>query len=82
MTIEVDYRFPGGVDPHKQARIIAVEQTVGNWDARFAHREAALRSHLAEVVLVQTETGHNLATIRFPKALPQKVCHQVHCVGL
>jgi 2,3-diketo-5-methylthiopentyl-1-phosphate enolase len=70
MTIEVDYRFPAGVDPHKQVKIIAVGQTVGTWDARFAHREAALRSHLAEVVSVQTETetGHSLATIRFPKA--------------
>jgi 2,3-diketo-5-methylthiopentyl-1-phosphate enolase len=70
MTIEVDYCFPAGVDPHKQARVIAVGQTVGTWDARFAHREAALRSHLAEVVSVQTETqtGHSIATIRFPEA--------------
>ncbi|MDM9381937.1 RuBisCO large subunit C-terminal-like domain-containing protein [Chlorogloeopsis sp. ULAP01] len=70
MTIEVDYRFPAGVDPQKQARIIAVGQTVGTWDARFAHREAALRSHLGEVVSVQTEakTGCSIATIRFSKA--------------
>ncbi len=70
MTIEVDYRFPAGVDPHKQAKVIAVGQTVGTWDARFTHREAALRSHLGEVVSVQTETetGHSIATIRFPEA--------------
>jgi 2,3-diketo-5-methylthiopentyl-1-phosphate enolase len=70
MTIEVDYRFPAGVDPEKQAKIIAVGQTVGTWDARFAHREAALRSHLAEVASVETEaqTGYSIATIRFPEA--------------
>ncbi len=42
MSIEVDYRFPAGVNPYKQAKIIAVGQTVGTWDARFVHREAAL----------------------------------------
>ncbi|RAM53047.1 MAG: 2,3-diketo-5-methylthiopentyl-1-phosphate enolase [Hapalosiphonaceae cyanobacterium JJU2] len=70
MTIEVDYRFPAGVDPHKQAKVIAVGQTVGTWDERFAYRDAALRSHLAEVVSVQTETktGHSIATIHFPEA--------------
>jgi len=44
MTIEVDYRFPPGVDAQKQAKIIAVEQTAGTWDGRFAHREEVLRS--------------------------------------
>ena len=29
MTIEVDYRFPPGVDAQKQAKIIAVGQTAG-----------------------------------------------------
>ncbi|BAZ70379.1 ribulose-bisphosphate carboxylase [Fischerella sp. NIES-4106] len=48
MTIEVDYHFPEGVDPHKQAKVIAVGQTVGTWDAGFAHKEATLRSHLAQ----------------------------------
>ncbi len=70
MTIEVNYRFPAGVDPEKQAKIIAVGQTVGTWDARFAHREATLKAYLGEVVSVQTEaqTGYSIATIRFPEA--------------
>ncbi|MFQ4141950.1 RuBisCO large subunit C-terminal-like domain-containing protein [Chlorogloeopsis sp. ULAP02] len=70
MTIEVDYRFPAGVDPQTQAKIIAVGQTVGTWDARFAHREAALQSHLGEVTSVQTEAqaGYSIATIHFPEA--------------
>ena len=69
MTIEVDYRFPAGVDAQKQAKIIAVGQTAGTWNARFADREAALKSHLGEVVSVKTdiETGQSIATIRFPE---------------
>ncbi len=67
--IEVDYRFPPGVDAQKQAKVIAVGQTVGTWDARFAHRQASLREHLGEVIRVETEnnTGCNIATIRFPQ---------------
>lgn len=69
MTIEVDYRFPPGVDAEKQAKIIAVGQTAGTWDARFSHREEMLRSHLAQVVQGRTEPdGYSLATIRFPEA--------------
>jgi 2,3-diketo-5-methylthiopentyl-1-phosphate enolase len=69
MAIEVDYRFPPSVDAQRQAKIIAVGQTVGTWDARFVHRESSLRSHLAEVVSVETEpTGYSIATIRFPLA--------------
>lgn len=69
MAIEVDYRFPPGVDAEKQAKIIAVGQTVGTWDARFAHREESLKSHLAIVVSVRKEsTGESIATIRFPEA--------------
>jgi 2,3-diketo-5-methylthiopentyl-1-phosphate enolase len=45
MSIEVDYRFPPGVDAERQAKVIAVGQTAGTWDARFAHREERLRSH-------------------------------------
>ena len=69
MTIEVDYRFPPGVDAEKQAKVIAVGQTVGTWDARFAHREEMLRSHLGEVVsgIIQPD-GSSIATIRFPEA--------------
>jgi 2,3-diketo-5-methylthiopentyl-1-phosphate enolase len=68
MTIEVDYRFPPGIDAEKQAKIIAVGQTVGTWDARFSHRQQALNSHLAEVVNSSTEpNGYSIATIRFPE---------------
>jgi 2,3-diketo-5-methylthiopentyl-1-phosphate enolase len=69
MTIEVDYRFPPGVDAQRQAKVIAVGQTVGTWDARFSDREEALKSHLAEIVSGRTEPdGYSLATIRFPEA--------------
>ncbi|HEY9653213.1 MAG TPA: 2,3-diketo-5-methylthiopentyl-1-phosphate enolase, partial [Coleofasciculaceae cyanobacterium] len=69
MTFEVDYHFPPGVDAEKQAKIIAVGQTAGTWDARFSHREEMLRSHLAQVVQGRTEpNGYSLATIRFPEA--------------
>ena len=68
MSIEVDYRFPPGVDAERQAKVIAVGQTAGTWDARFAHREEKLRSHLAEVVGERTDPdGYSLATIRFPE---------------
>jgi 2,3-diketo-5-methylthiopentyl-1-phosphate enolase len=52
MSIEVEYRFPPGVDAEKQAKIIAVGQTAGTWDARFAHRQESLEAHLAEVISV------------------------------
>ncbi len=69
MTIEVDYRFPPGVDAQKQAKVIAVGQTAGTWDARFSHREEMLRSHLGEVVSGITQPdGSSIATIRFPEA--------------
>ena len=69
MSIEVDYRFPPGIDAQKQAKVIAVGQTAGTWDARFAHREEMLRSHLAEVVKGVTQPdGSSIATIRFPQA--------------
>lgn len=68
MTIEVDYRFPAGVDAVKQAKIIAVGQTAGTWNERFASRESALRSHLAEVINIRTEsTGESVATVSFPE---------------
>jgi 2,3-diketo-5-methylthiopentyl-1-phosphate enolase len=66
--IEVDYRFPPGVDGEKQAKVIAIGQTAGTWDARFADREEVLRSHLAEVVgVVTTSNGSSIATVRFPE---------------
>jgi 2,3-diketo-5-methylthiopentyl-1-phosphate enolase len=63
-VIEVDYRFPAGVDARKQAQVIAVGQTAGSWDARFSHAEPSLRAHLAEVVKVDAQ----VATVRFPAA--------------
>lgn len=69
MTIEIDYRFPPNIDAEKQAKIIAVGQTVGTWDARFSHREATLKSHLAQVVKVTTQPdNYSIATILFPEA--------------
>lgn len=68
MVIEVDYRFPPGVDAERQAKVIAVGQTAGTWDTRFSDYEASLRSHLAQVVAVRTEPeGHSIATIHFPQ---------------
>jgi 2,3-diketo-5-methylthiopentyl-1-phosphate enolase len=67
MFIEVDYRFPIGVDAHKQANLIAVGQTVGSWSEEFAHREASFQEHLAEVVtVVSLADGSSLTTVRFP----------------
>jgi len=63
-VIEVDYRFPPGVDAARQAQVIAVGQTAGTWDARFAHRAEQLQAHLAQVVRVQD----GVATVRFPRA--------------
>lgn len=69
MPIEVDYLFPPGIDPAKQAKIIAVGQTAGTWDARFAHREQFLRDHLAQVVATtELPSGRSLATVAFPEA--------------
>ncbi|MEC4985282.1 MAG: RuBisCO large subunit C-terminal-like domain-containing protein [Oscillatoria sp. PMC 1068.18] len=68
MTIEIDYRFPPEIDAAKHAQIIAVGQTAGTWDARFAHREKSLQAHLAEVVNIETDDqGYSIATIRFPE---------------
>ncbi|NET07553.1 MAG: 2,3-diketo-5-methylthiopentyl-1-phosphate enolase [Merismopedia sp. SIO2A8] len=73
MIIEVDYHFPPGVDAEKQAKIIAVGQTVGSWGARFAHREEVLKSHLGKVVKGLNEpNGSSLVTISFPEANTEK----------
>ncbi len=62
------YRFPAGVDGAKQARVIAVGQTAGSWDERFAHRADVLTSHLGEVVSVTVEAGGgSRALVRFPE---------------
>lgn len=68
VQIEVDYRFPPHVDAFRQAKVIAIGQTAGSWDERFSHREDSLRSHLAEVLNVQTDIqGNSIATVRFPE---------------
>lgn len=67
MTIEVDYRFPPGINAEKQAMSIAIGQTAGTWDARFTHREKFFRSHLAEVININTQSdGYSQVTITFP----------------
>jgi 2,3-diketo-5-methylthiopentyl-1-phosphate enolase len=69
MTIEVDYRFPAGTNPAKQAQVIAVGQTVGSWDDRWADREASFRTSLGQVIGIQAQVdGSNVATIGFPEA--------------
>jgi 2,3-diketo-5-methylthiopentyl-1-phosphate enolase len=69
MPIEVDYRFPAGTDAERQAKMIAIGQTAGTWDARFSHRDAALRAHLGDVASIQTQAdGASIATVRFPDA--------------
>ncbi len=68
MTIEIDYRFSSQIDAERQAKVIAVGQTAGTWDARFAHLEAELKKHLAEVINIQKDDrGYSIATIRFPQ---------------
>ena len=68
MTIEVDYRFPAGVDVERQAKVIAIGQTAGTWDARFSHREEIMRSHLGEVLGIKmNKKGEYIATICFPE---------------
>lgn len=67
MKIEVDYRFPVGIDPERQAKVIALGQTVGTWDASFAHREASFHKHQGEVAQVERQDdGTAIATVRFP----------------
>lgn len=68
-NIQVDYRFPPGVNAEKQAQVIAIGQTVGSWDDRFAHREDSFQRYLAKVIrVVSQESGHSIATIEFPVA--------------
>jgi 2,3-diketo-5-methylthiopentyl-1-phosphate enolase len=68
MTIEVEYRFPPEVDAEGQAKVIAVGQTAGTWDARFARQEAQLQKHLGKVVQITTDLqGYGIARISFPE---------------
>ena len=67
MTIQVDYRFPPGINAEKQAKVIAIGQTVGSWDDRFSHREDSFQRYLAQVIsVVVHDSGHSTATIEFP----------------
>jgi 2,3-diketo-5-methylthiopentyl-1-phosphate enolase len=69
MQIEVDYRFPVGVDAERQAKVIALGQTVGTWNASFAHRESSFNAHMGAVSQVQPQPdGTAIATVRFPTA--------------
>jgi 2,3-diketo-5-methylthiopentyl-1-phosphate enolase len=63
MAIEVDYRFPPGTDAAKQAKVIAIGQTVGSWDDRWTSRESAFQDRLGQVVKIEANT----ATIAFPE---------------
>lgn len=65
--IEVHYRFAQGVDAAKHAQVIAVGQTAGTWDARFAHRESYFERHLGRVIdVTDADEGRSIATISFP----------------
>jgi 2,3-diketo-5-methylthiopentyl-1-phosphate enolase len=69
MTIEVDYRFPAGTDAAKQAQMIAVGQTVGSWDERWADRADRFRALIGQVVRIEPQANcTNVATIAFPEA--------------
>ena len=68
-VIQVDYRFPPGINPEKQAKVIAIGQTVGSWDDRFSHREDSFKQFIASVVsIVIHDNGSSTATIEFPVA--------------
>ncbi|MCE5393667.1 MAG: 2,3-diketo-5-methylthiopentyl-1-phosphate enolase [Acidithiobacillus sp.] len=68
-VIEVDYLFPAGSSPEQQAEALAIGQTAGTWDARFIHREAALREHLGEIRALEIlPDGQSVARIAFPLA--------------
>jgi 2,3-diketo-5-methylthiopentyl-1-phosphate enolase len=66
--IEIEYRFPPEINAEKQAQIIAIGQTAGSWDERFAHRESQLREHLGQVLNVRRDDqGYNVARVAFPE---------------
>jgi len=56
------------MDAEKQAKMIAIGQTVGSWGAQFSHREKEMQSHLAKVINVtHLDNGNSTATIGFPE---------------
>lgn len=66
--IKVCYEFPAGIDPEKQAKMIAVGQTVGSWGAQFSHREAAMQQHMGQVLSTKVlDSGRSRAVIGFPE---------------
>ncbi|QGJ69239.1 Ribulose bisphosphate carboxylase large chain [Planctomycetales bacterium 10988] len=67
MWIEVDYQFPEHLDAAKQAKVLAIGQTAGTWDERFAAQAEALQQHLGEPgELVRNEDGTQVATVCYP----------------
>ena len=66
--IEVTYRFPAGINPEKQAQMIAIGQTVGSWGAQFSHRAEAMKKHTAEVLAIKIhDDKSSVARIGFPR---------------
>ena len=66
--IEVTYRFPAGINPEKQAQMIAIGQTVGSWGAQFSHRAEAMKKHTAEVLAIEIhDNKSSVARIGFPR---------------
>ncbi|UEN99885.1 RuBisCO large subunit C-terminal-like domain-containing protein [Acidiferrobacter thiooxydans] len=62
------YRFPSGVDAGRQAEIIAIGQTLGSADARFAGREQALAACRGQVLEVRADGDGARAQVAFPAA--------------
>lgn len=66
-SIDVTYRFPPGVDAHREANVIAIGQTAGTWGERWADRSERLKAHLGQVLdVLDLPDGSSRATVRFP----------------
>jgi 2,3-diketo-5-methylthiopentyl-1-phosphate enolase len=65
--IDVTYRFPPGVDAHREANVLAIGQTAGTWGERWADRSGRLKGHLGTVLEIGTsDDGFSRAKVRFP----------------
>ena len=64
--IVVTYRFGPGTDAEREARVIAVGQTAGTWDERWAFRADNLSRHLGRVKAVRPVGGGVEADVAFP----------------
>ena len=65
-VIVATYRFGPGSDAAREARIIAVGQTAGTWDERWAFRAVELERHLGQVRDVRAVGDGFEADVAFP----------------